>query len=107
MVLFALGWSCSIACAAPAEPDAARRTELIRMVRNDCGSCHGLQLNGGLGLPLTPDALKGKADESLVATILYGRAGTPMPPWQPFVSETEALWIIENLKQGFPDVKPH
>jgi cytochrome c55X len=26
-----------------------RQRELIRMVRQDCGSCHGLQLTGGLG----------------------------------------------------------
>jgi cytochrome c55X len=90
-----------------AAPDAARRSELIRMVRNDCGSCHGLRLTGGLGLALTPDALRGKPDDTLVACILYGRAGTPMPPWQAFVSEKEAQWIVENLKQGFPDVIPH
>jgi cytochrome c55X len=30
-------------------PDAARQHELIRMVRQDCGSCHGLHLTGGLG----------------------------------------------------------
>lgn len=89
-----------------AAPDAARQAELVRMVRNDCGSCHGLQLTGGLGLPLTPDALREKPDSDLVACILYGRTGTPMPPWQAFMSEAEAKWIVENLKQGFPNVKP-
>ena len=105
-MLFALGWICGMACAATATPDTARRSELIRMVRNDCGSCHGMQLTGGLGLPLTPDTLKDKPDSALVATILFGRAGTPMPPWQPFLTEAEAEWIVENLKRGFPDVKP-
>lgn len=99
-------FSAGVAGAAAATPDAARRNELIRMVRNDCGSCHGMQLTGGLGLSLTPEALKTKPDSSLVATILYGRPGTPMPPWQPFLTEAEAEWIVENLKQGFPDVKP-
>ncbi|MCX7194042.1 MAG: cytochrome c [Proteobacteria bacterium] len=98
--LFAAGGAC-------AAPDAARRAELIRMVRNDCGSCHGLQLTGGLGLPLTPEALREKPDDSLVATILYGRPDTPMPPWQAFLSEAEAGWIVAKLKQGFPDVSPH
>lgn len=95
------------ASAAPAEPGAARRNELVRLVRNDCGSCHGMQLTGGLGLPLTPEALREKPDSGLVSTILYGRPGTPMPPWQSFLSEAEAEWIVENLKHGFPDVKPH
>ena len=30
-------------------PDVARQKELVRMVRQDCGSCHGLYLTGGLG----------------------------------------------------------
>jgi cytochrome c55X len=107
LALGSLLFSAGVACAASAAPDAARRTELIRMVRNDCGSCHGMQLTGGLGLPLTPDALRQKPDSGLAATILYGRPGTPMPPWQPFLSEAEAEWIVENLKQGFPNVNPH
>lgn len=106
-MLFVLGWVSGIVCAAPAAPDAARRTELIRMVRNDCGSCHGMLLTGGLGLSLTPEALRDKPDSSLVDSILYGRAGTPMPPWRSFLSEAEAEWIVESLKRGFPDVKPH
>ncbi len=97
----------NVVYAAPDSPDAARRMELIKMVRNDCGSCHGIQLTGGLGLPLTPDALKKKPDSALVATILYGRPGTPMPPWRDFMSESEAEWIVESLKLGFPNVNSH
>jgi cytochrome c55X len=107
LALGSLLFSAGVASAAPAVPDDARRTELIQLVRNDCGSCHGLQLTGGLGLPLTPEALRQKPDSSLAATILYGRSGTPMPPWQPFLSAAEAEWIVENLKQGFPNVYPH
>jgi cytochrome c55X len=107
LALGLLLFSAGIVCAAPLAPDAVRRTELIKMVRNDCGSCHGMQLTGGLGLPLTPDALRQKPDSGLTATILYGRPGTAMPPWQPFLSAAEAEWIVENLKQGFPNVDPH
>lgn len=103
LILLLLGFAAS----AYAAPDAARQAELVRMVRNDCGSCHGLRLTGGLGLPLTPDALRGKSDSGLADSILYGRTGTPMPPWQAFLSEAEALWIVAELKQGFPDVNPH
>ena len=106
LALGSLLFSSGVACAGLTAPDAIRRTELIRLVRNDCGSCHGMQLTGGLGLPLTPEALRGKPDSSLVASILYGRPGTPMPPWQSFLNQAEAEWIVEKLKQGFPDVEP-
>jgi cytochrome c55X len=94
-----------VASGADAAPDTARKTELIKLVRNDCGSCHGIRLTGGLGLPLTPQALKDKPAKSLVTTILFGRPGTPMPPWHTFMTEAEAAWIVENLLQGFPDVR--
>lgn len=80
-----------------------RQSALIHLVRQDCGSCHGLQLRGGLGPALTPETLKDKPASSLVSTILYGRPGTPMPPWQNFLSESEASWIVDGLQKGFPD----
>jgi cytochrome c55X len=83
-------------------PSAARRGELIALVRQDCGSCHGLTLKGGLGPALLPDALAGKATDSLTATIMQGRPGTAMPPWHRFLSEQEAQWIVANLQKGFP-----
>lgn len=84
-------------------PAPARRAELIALVREDCGACHGLSLSGGLGTPLTPAALSGKDAEQLVQTILKGRPGTAMPPWQPFLNEAEAQWVVEQLRQGFPE----
>lgn len=95
----------NIACAADLSHGAGRRVELIKLVRNDCGSCHGIRLTGGLGPALTPQALTDKSEKGLVATILYGRSGTPMPPWQAFMTEAEAVWIVENLMQGFPDAQ--
>jgi cytochrome c55X len=80
-----------------------RKGELIRLVRQDCGSCHGMRLTGGLGPALTPEALKDKPAAALVSTILYGRPGTPMPPWKNFLSESEAVWIVDGLQKGFPD----
>ena len=84
-------------------PSSARRAELVTLVRQDCGSCHGLTLKGGLGPALLPDALKSKSANSLKATILYGRTGTAMPPWQRFLTESEVVWIVANLQGGFPD----
>ena len=79
-----------------------RKQQLIRMVRQDCGSCHGMTLKGGLGPPLTPEALHGKPAESLTATVLNGRPGTPMPPWSRFLTADEARWIVSELLRSFP-----
>ncbi|MBS1190086.1 MAG: hypothetical protein H6R10_1878 [Rhodocyclaceae bacterium] len=88
--------------AAVPELSAGRRAELVHLVRQDCGSCHGMTLQGGLGPALTPEALRDKPAESLVATVVGGRPGTPMPPWRQFVSEAEAGWIVQELQAGFP-----
>jgi len=77
--------------------DTARLTNLVR---EDCGSCHGLTLKGGLGKPLTPEHLRIWSHEQLVAIILDGVPGTPMPPWRPLLSEAEVQWIAERLQKG-------
>lgn len=79
-----------------------RERELVRLVRQDCGACHGMTLAGGLGPSLLPAALRDRPADALVQTIIHGRPGTPMPPWQPFLSEPEARWIVERLQTGFP-----
>jgi len=85
-----------------AAPMPSRQQELVRLVRQDCGSCHGMTLKGGLGPALTPEALADKPEEGLVATIIGGRPGTPMPPWRQFLSEDEARWIVRRLLSEFP-----
>lgn len=92
----------SVAQLAAAAPPLPRQQELVALVRQDCGSCHGMTLAGGLGPPLLPATLRDKPAESLVSTILHGRPGTPMPPWEPFLSEAEASWLVEMLIKGFP-----
>ncbi|MCC6531601.1 MAG: cytochrome c [Burkholderiales bacterium] len=79
-----------------------RAKELVRLVRQDCGSCHGLTLRGGLGPALLPDSLRDKPEESLRYTILLGRPGTAMPPWKSILSEAEVDWILQRLRTGFP-----
>ncbi len=86
----------------PVEPAPARARELVHIVRQDCGSCHGLTFKGGLGPALTAEALADKPAEGLVATIVGGRPGTPMPPFQSILSEAEAEWIVYWLMRGFP-----
>ena len=69
-----------LACLAPlavqAEIGKEQQQELRYLVRQDCGSCHGMTLKGGLGPPLTPAALAGKPPELLLNSILLGRPGT-------------------------------
>jgi cytochrome c55X len=77
-----------------------RQAELTHMVKQDCGSCHGMTLKGGLGPALLPENLEGKSILLLQNTILYGRAGTAMPPWKPLLTEQEVLWISQQLKAG-------
>lgn len=89
--------------AVTAEPSPARQQQLVRMVRQDCGSCHGMRLTGGLGPALTREALADRPLESVAATIFHGRPGTPMPPWRAMLSEHEAQWVAQRLLAGFPE----
>lgn len=79
---------------------AARKTELTAFLHQDCGSCHGMTLQGGLGPPLLPAALNGKTDGLLIETILSGRPGTAMPPWQDLLSRDEVVWLVQRLRSG-------
>jgi len=88
-----------IAYAASA-PNTTRQSEIIYLLRQDCGACHGMRLEGGLGPALKPDRLERWSPGQLAKTILRGRPGTPMPPWSPFLTDNEALWLAQQLKQG-------
>jgi cytochrome c55X len=96
---------CIAAPAAMAQdsPDPERQAQLVRMVRQDCGACHGLRLTGGLGPALTAEALAGRTDEDIVSAILDGRPGAAMPGWRAMLNEAESGWIARRLKQGFPE----
>jgi cytochrome c55X len=90
------------ATAAAGDPAPARRAELLHMLKQDCGSCHGLTMKGGLGPSLEPAALAAKDAQMLSFVILHGRRGTPMPPWSTFLSQAEARWIVQQLQKGLP-----
>jgi cytochrome c55X len=102
LTLLALPQQMKEAMAADA-PGAVRERELVRFVRQECGFCHGLRLTGGLGTPLTAAALADMPVEALASTILYGRRGTAMPGWAPYLSPADAHWIAEQLLKGFPE----
>ncbi|AGA33308.1 Cytochrome c55X precursor NirC [Thioalkalivibrio nitratireducens DSM 14787] len=77
-----------------------RQAELRHLLMQDCGSCHGLTLRGGLGPPITPEALADRDRDTMVAVILYGRPGTPMPPWATILAEHEVRWLVDLLYEG-------
>ncbi|MES9868508.1 MAG: cytochrome c [Sedimenticola sp.] len=77
-----------------------RQAALRHLVKHDCGSCHGMRLEGGLGPSLQPDRINRFTTQQLATTILFGRPGTPMPPWRPFFSNAEAAWLATRLKKG-------
>lgn len=76
--------------------------ELTRFVRQECGFCHGLRLTGGLGSPLTAEAMRDRPIEYLEAVIQHGIPGTAMPGWAPHLTQRQVHWIAERLREGFP-----
>jgi len=82
------------------ELTSQRKSELIHMVKQDCGSCHGMTLKGGLGPALLPSEMKKLPQAVIKNTILFGRPGTAMPPWESLLTVQEASWISQQLQQG-------
>jgi len=80
----------------------SRRAELDRLLRHDCGSCHGLQLTGGLGPALTPPRMRERPVEYLRAAIRDGIPDTAMPPWGPILSESDIIHLVETLRGKQP-----
>ena len=74
--------------------------KLERFVLQDCGSCHGLTLKGGLGPDIRPETIEHYDAEGLKSVILDGIPDTAMPPWRPLLTEAEADWIAEYLLKG-------
>lgn len=101
--LAALGLGLVVLTAGAAPSAGDERRDLVNLVRQDCGSCHGLTLKGGLGRPLTAEAMQVYDEETIADIILDGLPGTAMPPWRPIMKEEDARWIASKLKQGFPE----
>ena len=81
-------------------PDLQRQKELVYMVQQDCGSCHGMTLKGGLGPSLLPERVSVLPKDYLIKAVTHGRPGTPMPPWAPILTAGEIQWIVEQLQLG-------
>lgn len=77
--------------------DALDPNALKRLVHQDCGSCHGLSLKGGLGPDLRAGTLQHYDVDVLTSVIMDGIPDTPMPPWRPLITQEEAEWIARYL----------
>ncbi len=84
-----------------------RQKELTYMVQQDCGSCHGMTLKGGLGPSLLPERISVLPKQYLIDAVTLGRHGTPMPPWGPLLKQSEIEWIVEQLQLGSLGQKPN
>lgn len=91
-----------IPAALVAAPSAERQVQLEHLLLQDCGSCHGLRMTGGLGPALTRKALAGKPRDSLIATVTHGRPGTAMPGWKALLDEQDIVWLVDLLLKGYP-----
>ncbi len=103
-LLFIAMMSISFASGAVAEGSdnisEQRQVELHNLLLQDCGSCHGMTMKGGLGPALTAEALKNRPRQVIEATISDGRSGTPMPPWNTILTKDEIRWIVDTLYTG-------
>ena len=74
-----------------------RQAELIYLLKQDCGSCHGLTLKGGLGPAILATELEGKPLEYIKSVITHGRPGTPMPPWKNILTPEQIHFLAAYL----------
>ena len=102
MLTLVMAAACLAASPALGSEKDTEQQRLMHLLVQDCGSCHGLRMTGGLGPALTPDALAPIPRSTLTTTILYGRPGTAMPPWRDILTEDQAEWIVERLLKGLP-----
>jgi len=81
---------------AVAAPDGARLYEV------NCSACHGLNGQGGVGVPLAlPSFLAGVDDQFLFTTIREGRPGRVMPAFR-VLSDAQVKAIVAHLRSWAP-----
>ncbi len=86
--------------AAADESSEQRRAELVYLLHQDCGSCHGMTLKGGLGPSLLPEALEGKPASYLKHVISKGVPGKAMPPWENILAPSDIDFLVTYLQEG-------
>ncbi len=81
-------------------PENKSAIELREFVIQDCGSCHGTTLKGGLGPSMRPAEMRGLTLFYLEAIISNGIVGTAMPPWKEILSKDDIRKISKGLQTG-------
>jgi cytochrome c55X len=93
-----------LAIAASSDPASdisnSKKTELYHLLKQDCGSCHGMTLKGGLGPALTKDRMSGFSSDYLFETIWNGREIKAMPPWKNILLKKDVRWLVKVLQAG-------
>jgi len=87
--------------AEPISPE--RMASLDHLLHQDCGSCHGMTLQGGLGPALLPERFTDWDIESIADMILYGNPEKAMPPWEGLLSQADARYLAERIKSKGPN----
>jgi cytochrome c oxidase cbb3-type subunit 3 len=65
----------------------------------NCGACHGVQGEGGIGKTLHPDPwIEEQSNAQLVEFVLKGRPGTAMAGFEGRLSETETADVVSFLR---------
>lgn len=74
--------------------------ELMHLLKQDCGSCHGMRLKGGLGPELSKEKMGQLGVGGIYAVVKYGRPGTAMPSWSAILSDNEIEFLANKLVEG-------
>lgn len=83
-----------------AAPDGAS------LYREHCAACHGLEGDGGVGVPLALPAFLGSVSDAYLAkTIRHGRPGRVMPAFRS-LSEAQVDALVKHLRGWSPDEAP-
>lgn len=76
------------------------------LYQNNCAACHGLDGQGGVGIPLGLAAFQAQAsDDYLARTIRHGRPGRIMPTFSE-LTDNEIKAIIRHIRSWQPSIKP-
>lgn len=76
------------------------------LYQNNCAVCHGIDGQGGVGVPLALNIFQAQSsDEYLALTIRHGRPGRIMPTFKQ-LAEDDVKSIIQYIRSWQPDIKP-
>ncbi|MCW8825482.1 MAG: c-type cytochrome [Gammaproteobacteria bacterium] len=83
---------------------AAPKGDLL--YEKNCGTCHGLDGSGGVGVPLSLPSFQASVDDHfLFQNIRYGRPGRVMPAFSD-LSDAQVNAIVRHIRSLAPHIKP-